>query len=420
MELKHFYGSNAFQLMKDLSNQVVKKYLPLGQDQPNESLHFPWIKEYNRFVAKCRDEEFESRQTKSSYNLTEDIHKAKKKEWWYRQKYKLMKALKKKWDQSYKKTYEIVQKMNNDVRKRHPKDIDYNHLQTTSISFEKIPLLKFDSKDDLEDLTAESTNLSKGEIKKRRKKNMSTNTGPDVILMLNDLKLSREKDVRREISNELKELYKLNERDDSDISEAPNLLTPYSPNSAYNNSKKKKIRHNAAKSVYSLSEVTETQSSGPYGSKMSAKKHMSNKSGRYSSKKELLRTKAETPNSPKADKYTVARLQNLDRLEKQITGKPGVFRQSLSSVISQNNDSKLQQPIMPLEINADLVKNMRETSKSNKAVFPEVKVEKVRKNICYEGFYSLFKVEIDSFKNADKFAEGYLVVNLFRHILEYE
>lgn len=49
-ELKHFYGSNAFKLMKDLSNHVVKKYAHLNNDS-SEIPHFPWIREYNRFMA---------------------------------------------------------------------------------------------------------------------------------------------------------------------------------------------------------------------------------------------------------------------------------------------------------------------------------------------------------------------------------
>lgn len=128
-ELNHFYGSNAFQLMKNLSNQVVKKFIDTGEQQ---QFHFPWIKEYKRFVAKCREEEVEKRQTQSSYNLTEDINKAKRKEWWYRQKYKLMKSLKQKWDQSYKKTYQIVQKLKENYTNKPPMDsIDYNHLHET-------------------------------------------------------------------------------------------------------------------------------------------------------------------------------------------------------------------------------------------------------------------------------------------------
>jgi hypothetical protein len=128
-ELNHFYGSNAFQLMKNLSNQVVKKFIDTGEHQ---QFHFPWIKEYKRFVSKCQEEEVEKRQNQSSYNLTEDINKAKRKEWWYRQKYKLMKSLKQKWDQSYKKTYRIVQKLKENYVNKLPVDsIDYNHLNET-------------------------------------------------------------------------------------------------------------------------------------------------------------------------------------------------------------------------------------------------------------------------------------------------
>jgi len=50
-ELQHFYGSKAFSLMKNLSNQVVKKYLDEKGKQV-DTPHFPWIKEYKRFMEK--------------------------------------------------------------------------------------------------------------------------------------------------------------------------------------------------------------------------------------------------------------------------------------------------------------------------------------------------------------------------------
>ena len=50
-ELQHFYGSKAFQLMKNLSNHVVDKYLN-SKGKKLETPHFPWIKEYKRFVEK--------------------------------------------------------------------------------------------------------------------------------------------------------------------------------------------------------------------------------------------------------------------------------------------------------------------------------------------------------------------------------
>ena len=169
-ELNHFYGSKAFQLMKNLSNQVIKKFIKLGETEYDEEPYFPWIKEYKRFVAKLRDEDSDSRMSKRSYSLTEDMNRAKKKEWWYRQKYKLMKALKLKWDQSYKETYDIVMKSNNEAVKKKFRDIDYNQLENTTISFEKIPLLKIDSYiDNTDKMTSDTTGVANFEISKRTK-----------------------------------------------------------------------------------------------------------------------------------------------------------------------------------------------------------------------------------------------------------
>jgi len=117
-----------------------------------------------------------------------------------------MKALKVKWEQSISKTSKIANMMLDSKAKPSLKDIDYNHLQSTSISFEKIPLLKTNKDDKAEFNTAVSSNLSRNVYLKKR--NMSTNTGPDVILMLNDLRQSSMGHKRREDKNDINEIYK--------------------------------------------------------------------------------------------------------------------------------------------------------------------------------------------------------------------
>jgi len=61
----------------------------------DESTEFKWLKEYKRFISKSSKHDMENTTTSSNnYNVNEDYEKEKETEWWIRQKYKLMKALK--------------------------------------------------------------------------------------------------------------------------------------------------------------------------------------------------------------------------------------------------------------------------------------------------------------------------------------
>lgn len=47
-ELNYFYGSRAFQLMRDLSENQVKNYLNVGNIVYDGSYEFKWLREYKR------------------------------------------------------------------------------------------------------------------------------------------------------------------------------------------------------------------------------------------------------------------------------------------------------------------------------------------------------------------------------------
>lgn len=109
-ELNYFYGTRAFQLMKDLNEKQVKTYLDVGDIAYGGSHEFKWIREYRRckyfiFISLVvsmninRDTTTEASSSKD-FSVTEDYEKVKENEWWIRQKYKLMKALKEKWKDS--------------------------------------------------------------------------------------------------------------------------------------------------------------------------------------------------------------------------------------------------------------------------------------------------------------------------------
>ena len=91
---------------------------------------------------------------------------------------------------------------------------------------------------------------------KEQNKNMSTNTGPDVIMMLNDLKESRQVKNRRENWNELNEMYKLSAKQDSDISEPPDEKSEIEIDSAYYSNKKiNKINRRGTRSMNNFAHV---------------------------------------------------------------------------------------------------------------------------------------------------------------------
>ena len=52
-ELNYFYGSRAFQLMKDLSQDQVKSYMTVGDVVYDGSYEFKWLREYKRCMLDC-------------------------------------------------------------------------------------------------------------------------------------------------------------------------------------------------------------------------------------------------------------------------------------------------------------------------------------------------------------------------------
>ena len=245
--------------------------MKLGESIFGEAPEFPWIKEYNRFVSKCTESEINQAKTIYShqpnhpitplqnitmYNLTQDLKQAKDKEWWYRQKYKLMKALKLKWEESKPKTSKIAKMLN---YKPKQDQIDYNHMQSTTISLEKIPMLKSSGVDyiDGNSNTNLSTNADKNEQGISKNKDTSTNTGPDVILMLNDLKRSKAGNRYRENSNEVNEMYRQVNQQDSLNSDLFN--SDMKTNSAYM-TKNSYLRSNGTQSLHNFTNKIENDS----------------------------------------------------------------------------------------------------------------------------------------------------------------
>ena len=142
-------------------------------------------------MSKLAPPESVTSSSTKDFNVTEYIDKVKESEWWIRQKYKLMKALKKKWKESQE--YEVFKEAS-DVKPLIKKPKMYkDDLGSSTISFDKIPMLKSSNTGSKEvNVDRLSTIYSGGKdgetYPKGQKRTVSTNTGPDLIYMLNSLK----------------------------------------------------------------------------------------------------------------------------------------------------------------------------------------------------------------------------------------
>ena len=84
------------------------------------------------------DQTVTSASTKN-FSVTEDYKKVKESEWWIRQKYKIMIALKRKWKDSQEDDY-LKKSPNCQKLLKKPK-LHKNDMGTSMISFDKIPHL---------------------------------------------------------------------------------------------------------------------------------------------------------------------------------------------------------------------------------------------------------------------------------------
>ena len=145
------------------------------------------------------------------------------------------------------------------LKKKFKEDLnikDYEHLLSTSISFEKIPDLKIPIGSNYSSNAKENVATDKKET--------GVNTGPDIILMLNDLKQSRSK-YRKESAQELKNIYKLNNQSGSEMSDTLGSASKFSPASVYHNRKNLKRKKHVIRSMNNFQQVV--QSHNPYASK---------------------------------------------------------------------------------------------------------------------------------------------------------
>ncbi len=86
-----------------MTKEDIQRFLDLTKHDENPE--YPYIREYRRFLKKCYEEKegkamypggkSPKKRFRSDYNLTNDMANMKDNEWWFRQKYKLMMAMKK-------------------------------------------------------------------------------------------------------------------------------------------------------------------------------------------------------------------------------------------------------------------------------------------------------------------------------------
>ena len=140
--------------MRELTNNQIKNYLSIGDIAYSDSTEFRWLKEYKRckyrnfmnnlnfiVISKSIKSDIDTTTASSkTFNVNENYEIEKENEWWIRQKYKLMKALMRKWRQSEESKIE----QNEKPKQKRPKPIQKNSDMISNISLEKIPIVAKD------------------------------------------------------------------------------------------------------------------------------------------------------------------------------------------------------------------------------------------------------------------------------------
>lgn len=175
--------------MRDLTKHQVKSYLAVGEIAYADSTEFKWMKEYKRFISKSIKPDTDTTTTSSkNFNVNADYEQEKEREWWIRQKYKLMKALMRKWRESEEAKLEKVESTKDRTKSEDYSKIVPNFaLDKISMAAKDIPgasEVKIDGSG-----TVYTKNIKTGEKSvKYRSRTIATNTGPDLLTMLDELK----------------------------------------------------------------------------------------------------------------------------------------------------------------------------------------------------------------------------------------
>lgn len=208
--------------MKAMNKGEILNFLDLTKD--DEDPEFPYIKEYRRFLQKCY-EDIEGKyasgnepiqEKKDVYDLTSDLAKQKESEWWFRQKYKLMKAMKKKFAPDGTPTNHYPQNDTNMTVAGDNKSPTRKQIkQSIDAGLEAI-------EEDRETREADSVNFDM-QTDSPVKVNVETSTGPDIVHMLSlmkDHRNSEKKSKQKKVSSST-DLGTIPESPDPNLHEEP-------------------------------------------------------------------------------------------------------------------------------------------------------------------------------------------------------
>ncbi|CAI2386160.1 unnamed protein product [Moneuplotes crassus] len=94
--LNYLYGTKAFDAIQKLSKEQIKEYLPLTTLDVDEENDPEWLRDYKRFL-KTNKINMDTKITtlKEDYDLTKDLEESKNSKWYSKQKYRLVRQLRK-------------------------------------------------------------------------------------------------------------------------------------------------------------------------------------------------------------------------------------------------------------------------------------------------------------------------------------
>lgn len=185
-EEDHYFGQKSFEIMQSLDRDQLKQFLPLVAKSRVESPEKDWVQEYMKFLDESKEQRMKKfkvyrkdRNGNDVIDITETLKLQKEEEWWQRVRLMLMSLVRQKYmpkikNKRAKRTLQTtVHKKNRVMNKLAHKAIELSEeaLANDGMVHAKIGTMDSDS-EDLDFF-----------------KDFSCNTGPDIMFMLNQIKV---------------------------------------------------------------------------------------------------------------------------------------------------------------------------------------------------------------------------------------
>lgn len=196
LNLDYLYGSKAFEAIQKLSKAQVMEYLPLTDIEVEDENDPEWFADYKKFLQYNNLEaDSHRRNYNNSYDLTQDLEDAKNSEWYSKQKFRLVRQL----------------------RKHQQRKSELSGVSETGMILEDSPS-QGHQETDLEqtgDFYQNNDLVETQEVKRKQKVDTGVVTDPDIMFLLAELKndeengnLGLESPIRRNRPDKIVNAYK--------------------------------------------------------------------------------------------------------------------------------------------------------------------------------------------------------------------